>query len=175
MAGGVLAVAGIVGWLAATGLRAGHLDPRPGILQKLDRGEADARPEQIDQAGDEQADQRALLCIGRGQSHVRSSRALHPVAGGGSEDVASAARTQEIGNRRGPKREEGRDMLARALALTGTGLLLLVAASARAETAAVVLVTPLAYGTHMPGLGGSGDQARQTDQGALGRLRFCST
>jgi TRAP-type mannitol/chloroaromatic compound transport system substrate-binding protein len=45
-------------------------------------------------------------------------------------------------------------MLARALALFAL-LLLLGPSSARAETAAVVLVTPLVYGTHMPGLGDS--------------------
>ena len=66
---GVLAVAGIIGWLAATGLRARHLDPRPGILDQLDRGKGDAWPEQIDQAGDEQADQRALLRWGRRGRH----------------------------------------------------------------------------------------------------------
>jgi TRAP-type mannitol/chloroaromatic compound transport system substrate-binding protein len=45
-------------------------------------------------------------------------------------------------------------MLARALALFAV-LLLAGASSVRAETAPVVLVTPLVYGTHLPGLGDS--------------------
>ncbi len=45
-------------------------------------------------------------------------------------------------------------MLARALALFALVLLSGVS-SVRAETAPVVLVTPLVYGTHMPGLGNS--------------------
>jgi TRAP-type mannitol/chloroaromatic compound transport system substrate-binding protein len=45
-------------------------------------------------------------------------------------------------------------MLARALALFAL-VLLPGASSVRAETAPVVLVTPLVYGTHMPGLGDS--------------------
>ena len=45
-------------------------------------------------------------------------------------------------------------MLARAFALTAL-MLVPGVSSARAETAPVVLVTPLAYGTHMPGLGDS--------------------
>jgi TRAP-type mannitol/chloroaromatic compound transport system substrate-binding protein len=45
-------------------------------------------------------------------------------------------------------------MPARALALFAL-MLLLGPSSVRAETASVVLVTPLAYGTHLPGLGDS--------------------
>jgi TRAP-type mannitol/chloroaromatic compound transport system substrate-binding protein len=45
-------------------------------------------------------------------------------------------------------------MLARAFALTAL-MLVPGISSARAETAPIVLVTPLAYGTHMPGLGDS--------------------
>src|SRR3546814_11868800 len=52
----ILGVAGIVGRLAAAGLRPRHLDIAAGILQQLDGGEADLRPEQVDQAGDEQRD-----------------------------------------------------------------------------------------------------------------------
>ena len=36
----VLAVAGIIGWLSATGLRAGRLDPCAPVLDQLDRGKA---------------------------------------------------------------------------------------------------------------------------------------
>ena len=50
------AIALVVGRLAAAGLAARHLDPAAGLLQELDRGEADRRPEQVDQAGDEQGD-----------------------------------------------------------------------------------------------------------------------
>ncbi len=50
---GVGPVAGIVGRLAATGLLPRDLDPRAGVLQQLERREADARPEEVDQAGHE--------------------------------------------------------------------------------------------------------------------------
>ena len=53
---GIGAIAGIVGRLAAAGLRPRHLDRAAGLLQQLDGGKADRRPEQIDEAGDEQAD-----------------------------------------------------------------------------------------------------------------------
>ena len=52
----VLPVAGVVGRLAAAGLRRRHLDPAAGRLEQLHRGEADARAEEVDEAGDEQAD-----------------------------------------------------------------------------------------------------------------------
>ncbi len=58
---GVLPVAGIIGGLSAAGLRTRHLDAGSSRFDELDRGKGDARPEQIDQAGDEQADKRALL------------------------------------------------------------------------------------------------------------------
>ena len=63
MARASLAVAGVVGGLAAAGLRRRHLDPAAGIFEQLDRGEADARPEQIDQAGDEQRRRSAGLLV----------------------------------------------------------------------------------------------------------------
>ena len=91
---GVAPVAGIIGGLPAAGLRARHLDPAAPRLDQLDRGKGDAWPEQIDEAGDEQADKRALLC-GRRGSHG-AGQALHVVAGDGSQDVASAGATQEI-------------------------------------------------------------------------------
>ena len=53
---GVGPVAGVVGGLAAAGLRRRHLDGASARLDQLDRREADARPEQVDQAGHEQAD-----------------------------------------------------------------------------------------------------------------------
>src|SRR6266481_4396473 len=49
------AVAGIEGRLSAAGLGR-HRDPAAGILQELDGREADRRPDQIDQAGDEKTD-----------------------------------------------------------------------------------------------------------------------
>ena len=56
----ILSVAGIIGGLAAAGLRARHMHLASGILQQLDGGKADAGAEQIDKAGDEQADARAF-------------------------------------------------------------------------------------------------------------------
>ena len=53
-------VAGIVGRLAAAGLRLRHLDDAAGILQQLQRREADARPKEVDEAGDEEPDFRRL-------------------------------------------------------------------------------------------------------------------
>ena len=67
---GIRPVSGIISRLPATGLGERNLDPRAARLQKLDRGEADAWPEQVDEAGHKQSDQRTLLCIGRGQSHI---------------------------------------------------------------------------------------------------------
>ena len=52
----VLAVAGIIGRLAAAGLRRRHDHFAAGLLQQLHRGKADGRAEQIDQASDEQTD-----------------------------------------------------------------------------------------------------------------------
>ena len=51
----VCAVAGVEGRLAAAGL-ARHLDRAARILQELGGGEADARPDQIDEAGGEEGD-----------------------------------------------------------------------------------------------------------------------
>ena len=61
---GVGAIAGVVGGLAAAGLRARHLDRAAGLLQQLDGGEAHRRPEQIDETGDEQADADRRLAHG---------------------------------------------------------------------------------------------------------------
>ena len=66
------AVAGIVGGLAAAGLaRDDHL--AAGVLEELDRGEADRRPDDIDETGDEQADARLgfrhWAAAGRGFVH----------------------------------------------------------------------------------------------------------
>ena len=52
---GLFRLAGIVGGLAAARLGR-HLDITPGILEQPDRGKADRRTEEIDQARDEQAD-----------------------------------------------------------------------------------------------------------------------
>ncbi len=60
---GIVLVAGIVGRLAATALGARHLDRAARRLQQLDRGEADAGPEHIDQTGHEQPN------AGRGFGH----------------------------------------------------------------------------------------------------------
>ena len=49
------AIARIVGGLAAAGLR-GNDDLAARLLQQLDRGEADARAHEVDEAGDEQPD-----------------------------------------------------------------------------------------------------------------------
>ena len=70
---GVGAIARIIGGLAAAGLR-GHDDLAARVLEQLDRREADARPDEIDETGDEQADPLA----GPRQSlfYVRQNRAL---------------------------------------------------------------------------------------------------
>jgi hypothetical protein len=57
---GVGPVARIVGGLAAAGLGMRHLDRAARLFQKLHGGKADARPEQIDQAGHQQRDARRL-------------------------------------------------------------------------------------------------------------------
>jgi hypothetical protein len=54
-------VAGVVGRLAAAGLRRRHIHLAAGVGQKLDRGKADRGTEQVDEAGDEQADARAAF------------------------------------------------------------------------------------------------------------------
>jgi hypothetical protein len=71
---GVAPVTGIVGGLAATGLRRRHRDPAADVLEQLHRGEADARTKQVDQASDEQADVRAALFL----SHELFSSARPP-------------------------------------------------------------------------------------------------
>ncbi len=53
-------VSRIEGRLATTGLGEGNFDPRACVLQQFDRGKANRGPEQIDQAGYEQADKRGL-------------------------------------------------------------------------------------------------------------------
>jgi hypothetical protein len=58
---GVGAVAGIERRLAAAGLLR-HDDLAAGVLQQLDRGEADGRAKQVDETGDEQADAKLRLC-----------------------------------------------------------------------------------------------------------------
>src|SRR4029453_14929012 len=63
---GALSVAAIIGRLPAAGLRAGRLDTGAAGLDQLDRREGDARPEQVDEAGDEQAE-----LGGGGQGHLR--------------------------------------------------------------------------------------------------------
>ena len=50
------AVAGVVGRLAAARLRRRHEDLRAAGFEQLDRREADRRPHQVDEAGDEEAD-----------------------------------------------------------------------------------------------------------------------
>jgi len=62
---GVGQVPGVEGRLPAAGLRRRHLDGAAGILQQLDRGEADGRAVEVDQAGDEQADARTGTRHGR--------------------------------------------------------------------------------------------------------------
>ena len=54
------AVAGVIGGLPATGLRR-HDDRATCILEQLDRGEADRRADDVDEAGDEQSDARPML------------------------------------------------------------------------------------------------------------------
>ncbi len=68
------AVARVVGGLAAAGLPARHLDPAARILEQLDRGEADRRAEQIDQAGDEESDAGLPLGHGLRASLVQKNR-----------------------------------------------------------------------------------------------------
>ena len=58
------AVARVVSRLAAAGLRRRHDDVAACGREKLHGGEADRRPEQVDQAGDEQRDRRAAFRIG---------------------------------------------------------------------------------------------------------------
>ena len=63
-------------------------------------------------------------------------------------------------------------MLARAFALSAL-MLVPGVSSARAETAPVVLVTPLVYGTHMPGLGDSATElARLVKERSGGSLQL---
>ena len=63
-------------------------------------------------------------------------------------------------------------MLARAFALSAL-ILVPGVSSARAETAPVVLVTPLVYGTHMPGLGNSATElARLVKERSGGSLQL---
>src|SRR5262249_45718379 len=90
--------------LSAAGLGARHLDPDAPRLEKLDRGKSDAWPEQIDEASDEEANQRALSCSFRRRTHS-IGRLLRLVAKGGSQDVASAARLKESEIRGGAKEE----------------------------------------------------------------------
>ena len=54
----VITVAGIIGRLTAAGLGARHLDRAAGLFEQLDRSEADAGPEQIDQTRHQQRDAR---------------------------------------------------------------------------------------------------------------------
>ena len=49
-------VAAVVGGLAAADLQRRYLDRAARLLEQLDRGKADRRPEQIDEAGDEKRD-----------------------------------------------------------------------------------------------------------------------
>ena len=59
------AVARIIGRLTATGLSARHLDGAARLLEQLDGGETDRRPEKIHQAGHEQSythRRSAMLC-----------------------------------------------------------------------------------------------------------------
>ena len=58
---GMVVGAGIERRLPATGLCAGHRNRAAGILEQLQGREADARPDRIDQAGDEQSDVRLGL------------------------------------------------------------------------------------------------------------------
>ena len=51
---GIRPVAGIIGGLAAAGLRARHLDRAAGVFEQLHRGKAHGRAEEVDEAGDEQ-------------------------------------------------------------------------------------------------------------------------
>src|SRR5262249_59319085 len=107
----VCAMGGVVSGLPAAGRGARHLDRDAPRLEKLDRGKSDAWPEQIDEASDEEANQRALSCSFRRRTHS-TGRLLRLVAKGGSQDVASAARLRNR-NSRGC---EGR-MQARPLAM----------------------------------------------------------
>ena len=50
------AVSAVVGGLAAADLKGRHFDRTSGLLEELDRGKADRRPEQVDEAGDEKRD-----------------------------------------------------------------------------------------------------------------------
>ena len=49
-------VAAVAGGLAAAGLLRRHLDRASGLLEQLQGGEADLRPDRVDEAGDEQPD-----------------------------------------------------------------------------------------------------------------------
>src|SRR4029453_4511424 len=87
---GALWADAIIGGRAATGLRAGNLDPASAGLDQLDRRKGDARPEQVDKTGDEQAD------LGRGvQGHFCAFTVSSRVAGDGSQDVALRLRLKE--------------------------------------------------------------------------------
>src|SRR6185436_6852015 len=94
-------------------------------------------------------------CCDRAGVGGMGSRALSPGGGRAEPGCSIGGATQETRIRRGPKPRGGEGtMRAAALAMLALALALppLVAAEpARAEP--VTLVTPLAYGTHLPGLG----------------------
>ena len=73
--GRVPAVAAVEGGLAAAGLRAGHLDLAAGLLQQLQRREADVGSDRVDQAGHEQRHPRGrgLGGFDGGFAHLRCS------------------------------------------------------------------------------------------------------
>src|SRR5579875_2668485 len=62
----IVAIARIIGGLAAAGLRPRHFDGAAGLLQQPDGGKADGRPEQVDKAGDEERDAHWALGHWRG-------------------------------------------------------------------------------------------------------------
>ncbi len=82
------AVAAVIGGLAAAGLRHRHLDRAAGALQQGHRGEADGGTEQIDQAGDEQADARLHL------RHDATPRSL--IRADMDDDLAEIAPLEQI-------------------------------------------------------------------------------
>ena len=77
-------VAGVVGRLAAAGLRRRHVDIAAGVGQQLDRRKADRGAEQVDEAGDEQTDARAPF--GRLLGPILAWLLRHPPARRASDD-----------------------------------------------------------------------------------------
>src|SRR5436190_5937513 len=90
----ILTVAGIIGGLAAAGLGKRRINAAARLLEELHRGKADAWPNEVDQAGDEQPD--AVL------------RGLHDAIPGEVEGVLCAgecSRKGDLARRRWPEQD----------------------------------------------------------------------